>query len=247
MLYNTADYDGAIQAAADASRDPQWKDTASLVMARAYLERFRQRADPADLVAGRDTLQSVRADALAPRERVDLLVGTGQSLFLANSYGAAADMFDEAMAQNFLLNTGERLMLLDWWANALDRAAQTRPLDRRAPIFDRLLTRMEDELRRDPANPIANYWLPAAARGVGNIDRAWDAAIAGWVRTTVLSSAPASVHADLDRLVVQVIVPERVRSRGAREPQDATKAMLEEWETIKQQWSGHAAAAPVGP
>ena len=234
--YNSGDYDTAIQLAAEARKQPEWADTATLVMARAYIERYRRRSDPADLTAGREALVAVRAAVLPPREQVDLLVGQGQYLFLTDSFGASAELFDSSLAQGYLLNGQERLSLLDWWANALDRSAQTRPADRRGREFERLIVRMEEEVRRDPANPVANYWLAAAARGAGDVERAWDAAVAGWVRSSLWPEAAPKVREDLDRLVVQIIVPERVRARGAREPQEATKALLDEWTAIKEQW-----------
>ena len=141
-----------------------------------------------------------------------------------------------AGAQGYLLNGQERLSLLDWWANALDRSAQSRPADRRTREFDRLMERMEEEVARDPANPVANYWLAAAARGAGDIERAWDLAVAAWVRSSLWPESAPKAREDLDRLVVQVIVPERVRARGAREPQEASKALLDEWAAIKEQW-----------
>ena len=122
---------------------------------------------------------------LASRDYVDLLVGLGQSLYLAETFGPAAEVFDTALAQSYLLSGRERLLLLEWWANALDRSAQTRPADSRADIFERLMLRMEDEIRREASSPVANYWLAVAARGTGDIDRAWDAATAGWVRSSL--------------------------------------------------------------
>lgn len=246
-LYNKADYDGAIAAAAEARRIPEWADTAALVIARAHLERYRQRSDPADLAAGGEALVSVRAAALPPREHVDLLVGMGQYLYLSDAFGASSELFDSALAQSVLLNGQERLLVLDWWANALDRSAQSRPADRRAPVFERLIARMQDELRRDAASPVANYWLAAAARGLGDADRAWDAAIAGWVRSGLWPETAPNVRADLDRLVTQVIIPERVRMRGARDAAEATKTMRDEWELVKQQWSVTAAPPPLDP
>ena len=234
--YNAGDYDAAIQAAAEARKQPEWADAASLVMARAYLERYRRRSDRADLTAGGEALQAVRAGALTPREHVDLLVGLGQHLFLSDLFGGSAELFDTALAQGYLLNGQERLSLLEWWASALDRSAQARPSDRRAPVFERLIARMDEEVDRDAANPVANYWLAAAARGAGDIERAWELAIAAWVRSALWPEAAVRVREDLDRLVVQVIVPERVRARGAREPQEASKAMLDEWARIKEQW-----------
>src|SRR6059036_3341434 len=154
-LYNSSDYDGAILAATEARRQVPVADAAALVLGRAHLERYRQRADVADLASAREALAAVRPAALSPRDRVDLLVGLGQSLFLGEAFGAAAELFDTALAQASLLSPKGGLLLLDWWASALAREAQTRPLERRASVYQRIAVRMEKELRRDAGNPAA--------------------------------------------------------------------------------------------
>jgi len=231
-LYNEADYDGAIAAAADARRQAASADAASLVLARAHLERYRQRADPSDLSAAREALQVVNQNALGRRDRVDLLIGLGQSLFLSEAFGAAAELFDAALVQGAALPPRARTLLLDWWASALDREAQSRPPDRREPVFDRIVSRMEEELRVDPGSAPASYWLAVATRGAGDLERSWDAAVAGWVRASLDPETAGSVRADLDRLVNQALIPERARQR----PAGAAEALRGEWELIKSQW-----------
>jgi hypothetical protein len=95
---------------------------------------------------------------------------------------------------------------------------------------------MEEEVRRDPASPVANYWLPVAARGAGDVERAWEASAAGWVRAGLAPDTAGGARGDIDRFVEQVLVPERVRARGGREPQEALNAMIEEWRAFKAQW-----------
>ncbi len=46
-------------------------------------------------------------------------------------FGAAAELFDTALGRSVLIGDRDRLLLLDWWATALDREAQTRPVDGR--------------------------------------------------------------------------------------------------------------------
>ena len=234
--YNAADFDAAIAAATEARQQAQWANAASLVLARAHLERFRRTADAADLEAAHAALLSVQALELSPRDQVDLLVGLGQYMFLRDGFGGAAELFDSALAQSYLLSAQDRLLLLDWWANAIDRSAQARPADRRGSVYERLVARMDDEVRRDPGSPVANYWLPVAARGAGNVERAWEAAIAGWVRTRLAPGSAAMVRADLDRFVMQVLIPERVRMRGGRNPQEAATALEAEWQAHKDMW-----------
>ena len=235
-LYNAADFDGAISAAAVARQIPDAADAASLVLARAHLERYRRNASADDLAAARTALGGVRTGPLTPRDRVDLLVGLGQSLFFGEVFGAAAELFDTALGRADLLPERDRLMLLDWWASALDREAQLREPERRTPLFARILERMERELRDDPGSYPANYWLAVAARGTGDIDRAWNAAVAGWVRAPLATNSAAALRGDLDRLVSEVLIPERVRPRPAAELASATEAVRAEWTLVKEQW-----------
>ena len=69
---------------------------------------------------------------------MDLIIGLGQSLYLSEVYGAAAELFDTALTVARCSASRDRLLLLDWWATALDREAQSRPADRRARVFERI-------------------------------------------------------------------------------------------------------------
>jgi len=235
MLYNTGDYDGAIAAAAIARTQRAAADAAALVEARAHLERYRRAAEPADLAAARDALNMIRAAMLSPRDQVDFLVGLGQSLYLTDLFGPAADLFDTALERGSLLPDHDREMLLDWWATALDRDAQSAAPERRARLHARITERMDAELRRDPGSTPANYWRAVAARGAGDLDTAWDAAVAGWIRAA-LGPAGSQLRADIDRLVSDAIIPERARSHAGREQADAAESMRTQWNLIKEQW-----------
>jgi len=234
-LYNAADYDGAIAAAALARTQTPASDAAALVEARARLERYRRNVNPDDLMAARDALNTIRASTLAGRDQVDFLVGLGQSLYLTDFFGAAADLFDTALERSAPLPDRDRMLLLDWWATAVDREAQSAPPERRSRLAAQITTRMGDELRRDPGSAPANYWLAVAARAAGDLDAAWDAAVAAWVRAT-LGPATEQLRADIDRLVMQAVIPERARAHRARDQVDLTDAMRAQWELVKQQW-----------
>jgi hypothetical protein len=236
-LYNAADYDGAIAAAALARADPAAADAAALVTARSHLERYRLRgSDVADLMAAREALTMVRMLALSPRDQVDLLVGLGQALYLSNAFGAAAELFDISLRRPAPLSERDRSMLLDWWANALDRESQLRPVDRRAALMRPVVDRMEEELELDPGNATANYWLAVAARGVGDTERAWNAAVAAWVRARLQPDTTETLRSDLDRFVTTVLIPERARTRPAREQQAALSELQMQWDQIKEAW-----------
>ena len=95
---------------------------------------------------------------------------------------------------------------------------------------------MEEELRQDPGSSVANYWQAVALRGAGDIEGAWHAAVAAWVRSTLSPETTAELRADLDRLVMQALIPERSRVMAVRDPQEAVTALREEWELVKQQY-----------
>jgi hypothetical protein len=248
-LYNAGSYEAAIQAAATVRGDQEFGDEAALVIARAHLERYRadaeQRQGPfvapqeqlevlKDLAAARDALTGIRSAGLSPRDQIDLLIGLGQTLYFGNQFGAAARFFATALERASLLPARDGDLLLDWWATALDRAAQTRPAEHRAALFVEIGERMEQTLAAEPGSAVANYWLVASARGRGDIDRAWDAAIAAWVSAALVPETSKTLRADLDRLVNEALIPERARTRPARE--DPAVALRVEWERMKEQW-----------
>jgi hypothetical protein len=235
-LYNEARYEAAISAASMARTDPASADAAALVMGRSHLERHRLLADAVELTEARTALNAIRPEALSPRDRVDLLIGLGQALYQGDSFGAAAELFDTAISQPVLLPDRDRMLLLDWWATAVDREAQSLPPDQRMALLAKVRERMETEVRIDPGSEPANYWLAVSARGAGDLDRAWHAAIAGWIRAPLRPDSAKALREDLDRLVSQALIIERARSRPAREQGDALTAYRGEWEAIKSQW-----------
>jgi hypothetical protein len=236
VLYNAADYDGAIASASLALADPASADAAMLVTARAHLQRYRAASDPADLSRARTGMSGIRAAALSPRDYLDLLVGLGQALYLGDTFGAAAEMFDAALGRRSVLAERDQQALLDWWATAIDREAWRSPADRRLALLESVRARMEEEVRLDPGSPAANYWLAAAARGAGDLERAWHAAIAAWVRASLRPESTAALRADIDQFVTQALVPERARVRPEQETTEAAAALLADWNALKQQW-----------
>jgi hypothetical protein len=237
QLYNQEQYDAAIDAAVEARRTAASADAASLVFARAHLERFRRTGEAAGLAAARDALSRIDSTRLTPRERIELLIGLGEILYLDERFGAAAELFDIALAH---MDPGDpdAGRTLEWWAGALDRQAQLDPAAEQKLIYAPVLQRMENELRRDAGSAVASYWLVAAARGAGDVQRAWDAAVAAWVRAPLAGDRRDPLRADLDRLVQQAIIPERARDLApGGNVQQAVDTLRSEWARIKQQWT----------
>jgi hypothetical protein len=237
-LYNLGQYEMAEKLARESAAVPTRGDASRVVLGRIQLERYRQTADARDFNLARESLRNVDAAALDPAERVELTIGLAEALYLEGRFGAAADMFESVRQRAALLGTPARERVLDWWATALDRYAQTRPQEDRAAIYARIFQRMSDEIAEHPGSVAAGYWLPASARANGDLERAWHSALAGWLRATLAEDHGTALRADLDRLVTQVLVPERAVKLASRTDQKETmSAMLAEWESFKKSWA----------
>ncbi len=237
-LYNEANYDEAIVAAREVAGRPGDQGAANLLLGRALLERHRASADPADLAEGRQALRLVDPAGLSDRLAVDLIVGLGEALYLDGDYRPAAALLGSALERVVWLTPAGREQLADWWATAMDRHAQTRPPDERAPIYFEIEGRMTTHLGQFPDSSAAPYWAAAAALARGDLDLAWDLSVAAWVRAPMTVDRGAALRADIDRLVVRAIVPERVkRLEGSPDPQEAANSLLAEWELTKEKWT----------
>src|SRR5688500_12342515 len=237
QLYNAGQYDEAITAARDAAARQGATGEAQLLLGRSLLERHRASRAAEDLAAARNALRSVDVASLSDRGRLDLVVGLGEALYLDGHYRAAAALIEPALEQMGLLTTTAREQVIDWWATATDRHAQTRPPEERGEIYEALATRMRAHLGRYPESSAASYWLPASALARGDLELAWDLALAGWVRSTLAPEGGVSLRADIDRLVTQALIPERVkRLSDETEAADATSRFTGEWEEAKGRW-----------
>src|SRR5262249_27687120 len=211
QLYNDRQFEAAVSAAEQARLVAARADAADLIAARAYLERFRDSAASDDLVNARERLRRLSPERLIPRERTEYLVGLGETLFLEGAFGAAANVFESILQGTDLMAGPPREDVIDWWASAIDRDARPRPEMDRQGIYRRLRTRLDAELARHPGSASSAYWIAVAARSQGDLQGAWDAAQAGWVRAPLTSDHGAALRADLDRLVLRVIIPERAK------------------------------------
>jgi hypothetical protein len=234
--YNLRQFDQAIEAATAARATVDTADAAAIVLARAHLERYRERADPADLSAARVALSMVRTSALAARDHVELLLAFGESLFLEDDFGAAAEMFESGIARARETDGQLAEAMLEWWGSAVERQAGGLRREARVVAFKRLADGMADELARHPTSGAATYWRVVALRGAGEAERAWDAAVAAWVRARLLGERSPAVRADLDRVVLHGIIPDRARDLPIDERPAAESQMKADWELVKEKW-----------
>lgn len=234
--YNQRQFDEAIAAGTEARRSPETADVAAIVLARAHLERYRERADPADLSAARAALGVIRAGRLDARDQVELLLALGESLFLEDDFGAAAEIFESGLDRAAATDPGLADAMLEWWGSAIERQAGALAREPRVAVFRRLSERTRQALAKNPTSAAATYWSVVALRGEGAMERAWDAAVAGWVRARLIGEGAPNLRADLDRLVLQGIVPDRVRHLVQEQRSGAESQLKADWELVKERW-----------
>ncbi len=235
-LFNERKFEDAIVAAELARKTPDTADAAAIVLARAYLERYRQVADPADLGAARTALGGVNVEKLGTPDRAEYLIALGGSLFLEDDFGAAAEIFESAIEIAPAAGEQTREAVLDWFGSAMERWAAPYTTTRRAAMLERLVRLMEREQAKNPGSKAASYWLVAGLRAQGELDRAWQAAIAAWVRAPIAGPRALGLRTDIDRLVREGIIPDRGKEapEGERVPRET--ALRAEWELVKQKW-----------
>jgi hypothetical protein len=236
-LYNAGLFDEAEREALMALEDPRSSNSARLVLGRIQLERFRKAPTETLLGDARRSLREVDPETLEPRERIELVIGFGETLFLEDKFLAAANIFEPILGSSLALGVAAHSRVLDWWATALDRYAQTRQMADRTEIYARIKERMNLELTQDPGSTPAGYWGVAAARGSGDLDSAWSAAAASWIRAALAPDRGVILRGDLDRLVVHALIPERAARLSPKDPSLALTGLLSEWEAFKANWT----------
>jgi hypothetical protein len=239
--YNAGQFDASIAAATAAKARPSAAQSATLIAARARLERFRQSNNANDLTEARTELVSLNPRTLAPQEMIEWQFGLGTALFLDNQPGAAAEMFSTVLpTAREKLQEAEFDKLLEWWAITLSRVAESHSGGARKDAYAAMLAAVRRELERDPLSRPPAYWLVVAARGAGDFDAAWNAAFTGWIRA---GSEPEGekLRSDLNRFVTQTLIPERAQARtGQRLDSKATQTEIasqtEQWDTMIEHW-----------
>ncbi len=231
LLYNQRQFEAAVSAAEQARLTASRADAADLVAARAYIERFRESSASDDLTNARERLRRLDPQRFPARERVEYIVGLGETLFFDGSFGAAAGVFESVLKGGDALAGDARERVLDWWATAIDREAKPRSESERQTVYQRIRARMEEELASHSGSGAAAYWVAAAARAQGDLQGAWDAAQAGWVRAPLAADGGAALRADLDLLMMRGIVPDRAKALA-----QPAETLRTQWEQFKEKW-----------
>jgi hypothetical protein len=241
LHYNSGELDESIAAAAAARARSASAASATLIEARARLERFRQKADPADLAAARADLVALNPATLSAQEAIEWQIGLGTALFLEQQLGPAAEMFARILpSARERLPPSEVDKLFEWWASTMSRMAEGLAPAARRDAYATIAAAVRDELTRNPLSRPATYWAVVAARGIGDLEVAWNGAIAGWIRAGSFAGG-ADLRADLERFVMQTLIPERAQARtGERLDSKLTvgeiASLTEVWREIIGRW-----------
>src|SRR5205085_5107436 len=116
-------------------------------------------------------------------EAIEWQIGVGTALFLEGQLGPASEIFVTLLpSARARLSTEEFQKLLDWMGTAMSRLAESLTGDARKRAYEQLHDDARHELERNPFSPPATYWTVVSLRGMGDLDGAWNAAVAGWVR-----------------------------------------------------------------
>ena len=241
-LYNAGKFDEAIAAAEPVRKDAALGSAASLIVARARLERIRRTSNTTDLAAVRAAFAQVHPRQLSARDQIAWEIGVAEALYLDGQPGPAAELFGAVAARVRATSPpAEVEKLIDWWARSMADAAQPLPATARTAAYRNLLATMDAELERSPSSATVPYWIAAAARGAGDLDRAWNAALAAWIRAGALENGDA-LRADLERLMVEGVIPERAQQRTKQNIDQATTvsemaALTSSWRIFTLGWA----------
>jgi hypothetical protein len=241
QLYNAGNFDAVVAMTPPARGGAAAASSFALISARARLERFRQTGSQQDLDAARAALVRLNPQHFSRVEVVEWQVGLGETLYLENQLGPASEWFQALMPSvRAQLPPAEIERLLEWWATATSRLAESLTGDARVEKYRELLKVMELELERDLFSRPASYWMVAAARGAGDLNRAWNAGVAGWVRAAGIARGK-ELRSSIEQLMLQTIIPERAQLRtGQRLDSRPTTTeiadLTEEWRAIVRRW-----------
>ena len=106
---------------------PARADSADLIAARALISSATAKApQPEDLDRARERLRRLAPQRFGAHERVEYIVGLGETLYLRRLVWRGRGVFDSVLEGPSSLTPEERERVLDWWASALDRDARPR-------------------------------------------------------------------------------------------------------------------------
>ena len=214
LLYNQGQFEAAVTAAEQARLTPARADAADLVAARALSRALsRQRGAPTISINARERLRRIDPQRFpAARARSSTSSASARRCFSTARSARRPTVFDSVAAEPRRDRAAMRASACSTGGRARSIATRGRgPRSSGRRSTSGSASAWKRSSRRIRRSGTAAYWLAAAARAQGDLQAAWDAAQAGWVRAPLAADRGAALRADLDRLVLRAIVPERAR------------------------------------
>ena len=152
-LYNDGQFDEVDRRGDGARRASQRSaPSATLIIARSRLERFRRLGDPQELAAARQELRSLNPRSLAPQEAIEWQIGLGTALFLEDQAGPAAEIFTAVIpsARARLTAAGVRKAPRVVGRAHCRGSPRASAGDARKEAYERMLSAVRVELERNP-------------------------------------------------------------------------------------------------
>ena len=222
-------------------RAPRSPDTAEMPRrscSRARISSATASAPiPSDLSAAREALGTVRAASLDERDQLELLLALGESLFLEDDFGAAAEILESGLDARRQRRRSSPKSMLEWWGSAVERQASGLAPEPRRRAFARLVDRMQGELAQIAdvgGRQLLDRRRPARRRRVdARVGRGGCrlGARAADRRPRASRSAPTSTSWSL-----QGVIPDRVRHIAQDQRAAAESQLKADWELVKERW-----------
>ena len=103
-------------------------------------------------------------------------------------------------------------------------------------MLERLVRLMEREQAKNPGSRAASSWLAAGLRAQGELERAWQASIAAWVRAPIAGTRPSGCAPTSTGSCAKASFPTVARKPPKTNASPRETSLRAEWELVKQKW-----------
>ena len=185
--------DQALDALRGRSRTPAQPLLSHLIIGRVRLERYRSPRHRCSGARRRRGRFSRRRSARAQSTRAAGAAGRAGRCCCSSMIASAPapSCWSRCSTRTASLAPDAHDRAVEWWAIALDAQAQAQPPDRSPAAYQRSVDADGAGAAARPGLGAAGYWLAAASRDAGDLERAWAAALAAWVRASLAPDGAA--------------------------------------------------------
>jgi hypothetical protein len=233
-LYNAGYYQQAIDEARKVKADEPTAPQVDLLLSRSYTQLYRITKEAKHLdLARAHMLAALKGYPFEhPWENHELVTGLAEIHYWDDERGPAAELFHSVILEgNKKIAPQSYANAVDWWASTLTGLiANMNPTDPiKVSTEKEIKSTIEKAYRQSyGGEPVLAYWMALVHVREGNVGKAWDVAVAGYVRALPQSHPDTEDISDkLANYIEQVIIP--------KSPDRDNK--LKRWNAIKERWT----------